>query len=173
MPQRDVLLPWRRVIDNAAIGLEVEGVPRREARRRAGALLEAFGLSGTEHLFPRQLSGGMRQRVSFVRAVVQERPLLLLDEPFGALDAMTREDLQHWLLGIWDAHRWSVLLITHDIREAIRLADRVLVLSPRPGRVVSEVSVTRDIPRDGGFVRDARVPVLEDRVRRALAGEAN
>ncbi|GAA3662443.1 ABC transporter ATP-binding protein [Microbacterium marinilacus] len=169
MPQRDVLLPWRRVIDNAAVGLEVAGVRRAEARRRVSRLLPAFGLEGTERLYPRQLSGGMRQRVSFVRAVVQERPLLLLDEPFGALDAMTREELQRWLLDVWAVHRWSVLLITHDIREAIRLSDRVLVFSPRPGRVVGEVAVPRVIPRGDGFVLRPEVPVIEDRVRRLLA----
>ena len=119
MPQRDVLLPWRTILDNAAIGLEVAGVPRARARERVRDLMEPFGLSGTESLYPRQLSGGMRQRVSFLRTVVQDRPILLLDEPFGALDAITRDELQRWLLGIWAANSWSILLITHDIREAV------------------------------------------------------
>lgn len=168
MPQRDVLLPWRRVIDNAGLGLEVAGLPRRAAREKASALLGPFGLQGSERLYPRQLSGGMRQRVAFLRTVVQGRPVLLLDEPFGALDAITRDDLQRWLLDIWEESRWSVLLITHDIREAIRLADRVLVLAASRGRIAGEVAITRDIPRGEGFVRDARVPAMEDRLHRLL-----
>ncbi|UOR02878.1 ABC transporter ATP-binding protein [Leucobacter allii] len=170
MPQRDVLLPWRRILDNAAIGLEVAGLPRAEARRRAGALFDAFGLAGTEDRFPRQLSGGMRQRVSFLRTVVQQRPVLLLDEPFGALDAITRDELQRWLLGIWESQGWSALFITHDIREAVRMADRVLVLGG--GRIAGEVGVTRDIPRGDGFRADPRVPGLEERVHALLRAAA-
>ncbi|WOF23033.1 ABC transporter ATP-binding protein [Microbacterium betulae] len=169
MPQRDVLLPWRRMLDNTTIGLEVAGLPRREARERAGRLFAPFGLAGTEMLYPRQLSGGMRQRVSFLRTIVQGKPVLLLDEPFGSLDAITRDELQQWLLGMWAESRWSMLLITHDIREAIRMSDRVLVLASSPGRIVGDVAVTRAIPRGDGFVRDPRVPELEDRLRRMLA----
>ncbi|WP_053385408.1 ABC transporter ATP-binding protein [Leucobacter celer] len=169
MPQRDVLLPWRRIADNAGIGLEVAGVPRREARERVARLLHPFGLAGTEQLFPRQLSGGMRQRVSFLRAVVQDRPVLLLDEPFGALDAITRDELQRWLLGVWQADGWSILLITHDIREAVRLADRVLVLPATPGPLAGEVEVSREIPRVRGFLTDPRVPLLEEWLHGLLA----
>lgn len=161
MPQRDVLLPWRRIVDNAGIGLEVAGVRRPEARRRVTGLLAPFGLTGTERLYPRQLSGGMRQRVSFLRTVVQQRPVLLLDEPFGALDAITRDELQRWLLEMWAEHAWSMLLITHDIREAVRLADRVLVLPGTAGPIVGEVQVPRDIDRGDGFFVDPRVPALE------------
>ncbi len=161
MPQRDVLLPWRTILDNAGIGLEVAGVPRAKARERVRALVEQFGLAGTETQYPRQLSGGMRQRVSFLRTVVQERPILLLDEPFGALDAITRDELQRWLLGIWAANSWSILLITHDIREAVRLADRVLVLPSVPGPLIDGVAVSRNIPRTTGFLTDPRVPPLE------------
>ena len=170
MPQRDVLLPWRRVLDNAGIGLEVAGISRRESRERARELLAPFGLAGTEELFPRQLSGGMRQRVSFLRTVVQGKPVLLLDEPFGALDAMTREELQRWLLEIWGQHGWSILIITHDIREAVRLADRALVLGGSPGRIVGEVEITRDIPRGEEFYADRRVPPLEGRLHALLGG---
>lgn len=169
MPQRDVLLPWRNIIDNAGIGLEVAKVPRAEARRRVLELLKPFGLSGTEGLYPRQLSGGMRQRVAFLRTVVQGKPVLLLDEPFGALDAITRDELQRWLLEIWGANGWSVLLITHDIREAIRMSDRVLVLPSRAGPFVGEVQVSRDIPRIDKFITDARVGHLEDELHRLLA----
>lgn len=168
MPQRDVLLPWRRTLGNAAIGLEVAGVRRRDARARVAALLDAFDLAGTERLYPRQLSGGMRQRVSFLRTVVQERPVLLLDEPFGALDAITREELQRWLLRMWGEHRWSILLITHDVREAIRLADRVLVLPQAPGPLTGDVRVSREIPRGDGFVSDPRVPPLETELQQLL-----
>jgi ABC-type nitrate/sulfonate/bicarbonate transport system ATPase subunit len=172
MPQRDVLLPWRRIIDNAGIGLEVARVPRKEARRRVSELFEPFGLDGTERLYPRQLSGGMRQRVSFLRTVVQDRPVLLLDEPFGALDAITRDELQRWLLDIWQANGWSILLITHDIREAIRMSDRVLVLPSSPGPLVGQVSVDRDIPRVEGFITDPNVSHLEEQLH-ALLGKAH
>ena len=161
MPQRDVLLPWRTILDNAGIGLEVAGMSRAEAREQVRPLMEPFGLAGTETQYPRQLSGGMRQRVSFLRTVVQDRPILLLDEPFGALDAITRNELQRWLLGIWARNSWSILLITHDIREAVRLADRVLVLPSVPGPIIDGVEVSRDIPRADGFLTDPRVPPLE------------
>lgn len=169
MPQRDVLLPWRRVIDNAGIGLEVAGLSRSQARSKVTGLLTAFGLGGTERHYPRQLSGGMRQRVSFLRTVVQERPVLLLDEPFGALDAITRDELQQWLLGIWEQHGWSILLVTHDIREALRMADRVLVLPGAPGPPLGEVTVPRTIPRGTGFLGDTRVPPLEEELHALLA----
>lgn len=168
MPQSDALLPWRRAVDNAAIGLEVAGMPRRQARQRASELFAVFGLAGVERRFPRQLSGGMRQRVSFLRAVVQNKPLLLLDEPLGALDAITRDELQQWLLEMWGKQRWSMLLITHDIREAVRLADRVLVLPGAAGPIVGEVRVPRDIDRGEGFLRDARVPLLEAELHELL-----
>jgi ABC-type nitrate/sulfonate/bicarbonate transport system ATPase subunit len=172
MPQRDVLLPWRRILDNAALGVEVSsGVPRAAARARVAPLFEPFGLAGTERLFPRQLSGGMRQRVSFLRTVAQNKPVLLLDEPFGALDAITRDELQRWLLEIWAENGWSILLITHDIREAVRMADRVMVLPRNAGPLADPVHVTRYIPRIDGFLTDPRVPALEEelhaRLRRA------
>ncbi|MDN3311295.1 ABC transporter ATP-binding protein [Microbacterium oryzae] len=170
MPQRDVLLPWRSILDNAGVGLEVAGLRRREARERAARLFAPFGLAGTERMLPRQLSGGMRQRVSFLRTVVQGKRTLLLDEPFGALDAITRDELQRWLIGMWEGSRWSILLITHDIREAMRMSDRVLVLAASPGRVVGEVAVTRDIPRKEGFLRDARVGELEEHIHQLLRG---
>lgn len=169
MPQKDALLPWRRVIDNAALGLTIAGVSQREARRRAEELFPTFGIDGTQRLWPRQLSGGMRQRVALLRTVVQGKPLLLLDEPFGALDAITREQLQRWLLGIWERHHWSMLLITHDIREAVRLSDQVLVLSSKPARIIGGVQVPRDIPRDEQFVLDPRARALEHELLELLA----
>jgi putative hydroxymethylpyrimidine transport system ATP-binding protein len=145
MPQQDLLFPWRTVLDNTTLGLEVAGMPRKAARARAGALFEPFGLAGFERSRPGELSGGMRQRAALLRTVVQDRAVLLLDEPFGALDALTRIDMQAWLEGVRGRFGWTVLLITHDIREAVFLADRVLVLAPRPTSVRREVVV--DLPR--------------------------
>jgi ABC-type nitrate/sulfonate/bicarbonate transport system ATPase subunit len=147
MPQADALLPWRRVLDNATLGLEVRGTARREARERVRPLLPAFGLDGFEDAYPFQLSGGMRQRAALLRTVVQECDVLLLDEPFGALDALTRAEMQQWLESVWAQFRSTVLLVTHDVREAVYLADRVYVLSPRPGRVVAELAVPLPRPR--------------------------
>ena len=147
MPQADALLPWRRVLDNATLGLEVRGTPRREARERVRPLLPTFGLDGFEGAYPFQLSGGMRQRAALLRTVVQECEVLLLDEPFGALDALTRAEMQRWLESIWAQFRWTVVLITHDVREAVYLADRVYVLSPRPGSVVAELAIPLPRPR--------------------------
>ena len=124
MPQKDLLLPWRRVIDNAGLGLEIQGLPKKAARQKAGELFAAFGLEGFERSWPEELSGGMRQRVALLRTVVQHRSVLLLDEPFGALDSLTRTEMQMWLTEVWERYRWTVVLITHDIREAVFLSDR-------------------------------------------------
>jgi ABC-type nitrate/sulfonate/bicarbonate transport system ATPase subunit len=145
MPQRDLLLPWRDALGNAALALECQGVPRAEARRRAIPLFERFGLAEFEQVRPAALSGGMRQRVAFLRTLLQGRPVLLLDEPFGALDAITRTDLREWLAGALADEPRTVLLVTHDVEEAVFLADRICVLSPRPGRVVADFYV--DLPR--------------------------
>ncbi len=147
MPQRDALMPWRRIIDNVTLGLEVYGMARREARERVRPLLPEFGLEGFERYYPSQLSGGMRQRAALLRTIVQNRDMLLLDEPFGALDALTRTRMQHWLSGIWDRHRWTALLVTHDVREAVFLSDRIYVLSERPARVRREIAVPLARPR--------------------------
>jgi NitT/TauT family transport system ATP-binding protein len=155
MPQRDLLLPWRDAVGNAALALEAAGVPRKEARRRAAPLFERLGLGQFERARPYELSGGMRQRVAFLRTLLSGRPLLLLDEPFGALDAITRASMQDWFAGALQAEPRTVLLVTHDVVEALLLADRVVVLSPRPGRVVTELCV--DLPRP--------------RVRRELVGD--
>jgi NitT/TauT family transport system ATP-binding protein len=147
MPQRDALLPWRRILANTTLGLEVQGVSRREARDRVLPLLAQFGLAGFERHYPAQLSGGMRQRAALVRTVVQKREILLLDEPFGALDALTRASMQRWLEEMWERFQWTALLITHDVREAVFLSDRIYVLSARPARVVREVEVPLSRPR--------------------------
>jgi ABC-type nitrate/sulfonate/bicarbonate transport system ATPase subunit len=145
MPQRDLLLPWRNVVDNAILALDVEGVPRAQARAKALKMLPEFGLAGFEQQYPHQLSGGMRQRVALMRSFLFERDLMLLDEPFGALDALTRAMMQRWLLDVWQKYRRTILFITHDVDEAIFLGDRVLVMTARPGSVKLEQVV--DLPR--------------------------
>jgi ABC-type nitrate/sulfonate/bicarbonate transport system ATPase subunit len=148
MPQRDLLLPWRDALANAALALECQGVSRAEARRAAEPLFERFGLAEFEEARPAELSGGMRQRVAFLRTLLPGRPVLLLDEPFGALDSITRTSMQHWLADALAQEPRTVVLVTHDVDEAIFLADRVAVLSPRPGRVVTEIPVELARPRD-------------------------
>jgi ABC-type nitrate/sulfonate/bicarbonate transport system ATPase subunit len=145
MPQRDLLMPWRTVLDNTIIGLEVAGVGRAEARQRAMELFPAFGLSTFERRRPTELSGGMRQRAALLRTFLAGREVILLDEPFGALDSLTRAGMQQWLLEVWEEHRKTILLITHDVDEALFLSDRVYLLSPRPGRV--ELALEVDLPR--------------------------
>jgi NitT/TauT family transport system ATP-binding protein len=147
MPQRDGLLPWRDAIGNAALALECQGAGRADARRRAAPLFERFGLAGFERAAPGELSGGMRQRVAFVRTLLAGRPVLLLDEPFGALDSLTRGQMQEWLARALAAEPRTVVLVTHDVDEALLLADRVAVMSPRPGRIVTELRVEMPRPR--------------------------
>jgi len=147
MPQRDLLLPWRDILGNVVVPLELRGTPALEARRRALELLPLFGLEGFEHAWPATLSGGMRQRAALLRTILGDSRTLLLDEPFGALDALTRREMQDWLLGLWSRLRPTVLFITHDVDEAVYLADRVLVLGPRPARVVRELRIRLPRPR--------------------------
>ncbi|MCC1481161.1 ABC transporter ATP-binding protein [Roseibaca sp. Y0-43] len=147
MPQRDALLPWRRVIDNLTLGLEVQGMTRKAARARVMPHLAEFGLDGFERHYPAELSGGMRQRAALLRTVVQERAVQLLDEPFGALDALTRLQMQRWFEQRWQDARWTTLLITHDVREAVALSDRIYVLSRRPARVIADIPVPLPRPR--------------------------
>ncbi|MCS6940829.1 MAG: ABC transporter ATP-binding protein [Roseiflexus sp.] len=152
MPQRDLLLPWRTVLDNVILPQEVRGVPRAEARARARERLPLFGLAAFADAYPAALSGGMRQRAALLRTVLTERDVLLLDEPFGALDALTRRELQDWLLGLWTQLRQTMLFITHDVEEAVYLSDRVIVLSARPARVVKELAVSLPRPRRQGLI---------------------
>ena len=141
MPQRDLLLPWLSAVDNAALALRIARRPRAQARERAGALFAELGLAGFEHARPQELSGGMRQRVAFLRTLLSDKPVLCLDEPFGALDAITRAEMQSWLAGALEREPRTVVLVTHDVEEAVLLADRVAVMSARPGRVVAELEV--------------------------------
>ncbi|SAI24548.1 ABC transporter ATP-binding protein [Bordetella ansorpii] len=155
MPQRDLLLPWRTVIDNAILAVELEGARRSDARRMALDMLPEFGLAGFESQYPHELSGGMRQRVALMRTFMFKRDLMLLDEPFGALDALTRSMMQRWLLDVWQKHRRTILFITHDVDEALFLGDRVLVMTARPGCVKLEQKVDLPRPRRADIVTSA------------------
>jgi NitT/TauT family transport system ATP-binding protein len=169
MPQRDLLLPWRDALGNAALALESEGVSKREARRRAEPLFARFGLEEFEHARPAALSGGMRQRVAFMRTLLPGRPLLALDEPFAALDAITRADMQQWLADALQHEPRTVLFVTHDVEEAVFLADRVAVLSARPGRVVAELDVPLPRPRERrSAVTDPQLLALREQALEAL-----
>jgi NitT/TauT family transport system ATP-binding protein len=147
MPQSDLLLPWRDALGNAALALECTGTSAKVARRAAAPLFERFGLAEFEDAYPRQLSGGMRQRVAFLRTLLAGRPALLLDEPFGALDSITRASMQEWLTGALAEEPRTLLLVTHDVEEALYLADRVAVMSPRPGRIVAHLGIPFARPR--------------------------
>jgi ABC-type nitrate/sulfonate/bicarbonate transport system ATPase subunit len=163
MFQKDLLFPWRTLLDNAALGLEVS-IGRGAARERARALLSRFGLEGFEEHRPAELSGGMRQRVALLRTLLLERPLLLLDEPFASLDALTRRELQTWLRETWSSGSQAALLVTHDVREAVVLSDRIYVMGPLPGTITGKVDV-----RPGGHEPDAAGrAALEQEVLAAL-----
>ncbi len=159
MPQRDLLLPWSTALDNAGLALRARGVSRAEARATAAPWLERFGLAGFEQTRPAHLSGGMRQRVSFLRTLLAGKPVLALDEPFAALDAITRSEMQGWLSHVLAIEPRTVVLVTHDVEEAVMIADRVVVMSARPGRVVAEIHV--EIPRPRRRVDPAVVELRE------------
>jgi ABC-type nitrate/sulfonate/bicarbonate transport system ATPase subunit len=167
MPQRDLLLPWMSALDNAALALRVARESRATARERARPLFAALGLEGFEGARPRELSGGMRQRVAFLRTLLSGRPVLCLDEPFGALDALTRRDMQEWLARALERESRTVLLVTHDVEEALLLADRVLVMAGRPGRIVAELPVAPARPRRA---TDPELIALRERAMEALRG---
>lgn len=146
--QRATLMPWRTVLDNIALPLEINHVARAESVARANSWVSLMGLDGFAAAYPAQLSGGMLQRVALARALIHEPSMLLLDEPFGSLDALTRERMNGELLRIWDRHRITVVMVTHSITEALFLADRVLVMTPRPGRIRAEFLVPLSRPRE-------------------------
>jgi ABC-type nitrate/sulfonate/bicarbonate transport system ATPase subunit len=169
MPQRDLLLPWRDALGNAALALECAGTGRGRARADAAPLFERFGLAEFERSYPGELSGGMRQRVAFLRTLLAGRPVLLLDEPFAALDSITRGSMQSWLAGALQSEPRTVLLVTHDVEEALFLADRVAVMSPRPGRIVAELDVPFPRPRPRReTVTDPAFARLRERAMEAL-----
>ena len=165
------LLPWRTVLSNVEFGLEIDGVPKDERSARAGQYLELVGLKGFEHYYPHQISGGMQQRVGIARALSKKPDILLMDEPFGAVDAQTREQLQEELLKIWSRTDTTVVFVTHSIDEALYLSDRVVVMQARPGRIKEEVSVDLPRPRWEGDVKaDPRFAQLRSQLRESLRG---
>jgi ABC-type nitrate/sulfonate/bicarbonate transport system ATPase subunit len=165
MPQRDALLPWLNAIDNAGLARRVAGDDRQTARAKARPLFEHFGLDGFEAARVHELSGGMRQRVAFLRTLLSGKPVLCLDEPFGALDAITRGEMQAWLSAALAEQPRTVLFVTHDVEEACVLADRVCVMSPRPGRIVAELAVPLERPRRA---TDPQLVALRERALEAL-----
>lgn len=164
MPQSDVLFPWRTVLDNVVLPLEIQGSGKEEARIQARGLFQKFGLAGYEDHYPFMLSGGMRQRANFLRAYLNNKELLLLDEPFGKLDAMTRLELQKWFIQICEETGQTVIFITHDMDEAIFLSDRIFILSPRPGRIIEEVSVEFTRPRTDDLFTSMKFASLKRRL---------
>ena len=170
MPQRDALLPWATAIDNAALALRIGGSSRSQARERAWPLFKQLGLSGFELVRPNELSGGMRQRVAFVRTLMAGKPVLLLDEPFASLDAITRAEMQAWLARILDRDAHTVLMVSHDIEEALYLSDSVVVMGPRPGRIIDTVQVPRPRAADrAAAVTAPEFTVLKQHALRVLA----
>jgi putative hydroxymethylpyrimidine transport system ATP-binding protein len=157
MPQQDLLLPWRTIVENAALPLEIKGIKKHEAHRQVLELLDEFGLKGVENSFPSALSGGMRQRVSFLRTILGGSHVLLLDEPFSAVDAITRMTLQEWLLAQWQKRKETILFITHDVNEALFLSDRIFIFTETPTSKLEEVKVPLERPR---VLKDLNLPAV-------------
>ncbi|MFZ0387661.1 MAG: ABC transporter ATP-binding protein [Solirubrobacteraceae bacterium] len=155
MFQKDLLLPWLKVGENVALGLRVGGTSQGEARGQALAILEQYGLAEFVDAYPFQLSGGMRQRAALMRTLLMGRGVILLDEPFGGLDALTKLSMQQWLISLWERDRHTVLFITHDVNEAVFLSDRVIALSPRPARIVLDADINIPRPRTEATFEDA------------------
>ncbi|MDH4208707.1 MAG: ABC transporter ATP-binding protein [Anaerolineae bacterium] len=168
MLQKDLLLPWRKVLDNVILGLEISGEDSEEARREARQMLPLFGLEGFENNYPSTLSGGMRQRAALLRTFLCRKKAMLLDEPFGALDALTRRQLQQWLLEVWSRFGQTIIFVTHDVDEAIYLADRVYVMTPRPGRMRLELDVPLERPRYKEMLTSREFGVLKGQLLSAL-----
>jgi len=168
MLQEDLLLPWRTLIDNLILPLEIQGVSRQVALEKARQLLLDFGLLAFENAYPATLSGGMRQRAAFLRTYLSGKPVLLLDEPFSRLDALTRSELQQWLLGKWENLSCSILLVTHDIEEAVLLSDRVLVLSERPAKIKLKLAIELPRPRPGDVRRERLFINYAQEIRESL-----
>lgn len=170
MPQRDLLLPWRSVLDNLILGPEIMGRDLAQARQEALDLLPLFGLEGFEHSYPGTLSGGMRQRAAMLRTFLCKRDVILLDEPFGALDALTRRRMRSWLLQVWERFRQTVLFVTHDVDEAIFVSDRIHVLSARPGRLVRALDVELPRPRSEELIAEPQFAAYRRELLAALEG---
>jgi ABC-type nitrate/sulfonate/bicarbonate transport system ATPase subunit len=173
MLQKDLLLPWRNVLDNVILGMEIQGVPLGEARERALPLLRRYGLSGFEYAYPNALSGGMRQRAALLRTLLFDTDVILLDEPFGALDAQTKLHMQEWLLGLWADFGKTVVFVTHDIEEAIYLSDEVHVMATRPGRIVESITVPIARPRQRHVTLTPEFIAIKERCLELLMADHN
>ncbi|MBO0752928.1 MAG: ABC transporter ATP-binding protein, partial [Bradyrhizobiaceae bacterium] len=172
MLQKDLLLAWRTVLDNVILGMEIQGQPRRDARRRALPLLQKYGLAGFEHLYPSVLSGGMRQRAALLRTLLIDTDVILLDEPFGALDAQTRTQMHEWLMQLWSDFRKTVVFVTHDVDEAIYLSDEIHVMATRPGRVLEAIRVDLPRPRPRNVVLSPAFVAVKERCLTLLSSSA-
>ncbi len=166
--QKANLMPWRTVLENIALPLELSGVANDEVARHSNELIELVGLNGFANAYPRSLSGGMEQRVAIARALIHNPSILLLDEPFGSLDALTRERMAVELTRIWSAQKITVVMVTHSIQEAVFLSDRVFVMTERPGRIADEITVNLDRPRDMSLLQEERFAEIAGRVRQAI-----
>ncbi|MEK3934888.1 ABC transporter ATP-binding protein [Sporosarcina sp. FSL W7-1349] len=171
MPQQDLLLPWRTIIENASLPLELAGMKKRAAREWVLPLLDQFGLGGTGDKYPAELSGGMKQRVAFLRAVLSGSPLLLLDEPFSALDAITRLAMQEWLLRQWEMQQSTILFITHDVEEALFLSDRIFMLQNQPVTSLEEIVVPLSRPRTRKNLHEPAILALKEQLLEKLKTE--
>ncbi|MDX2272273.1 MAG: ABC transporter ATP-binding protein [Cyanobacteriota bacterium] len=172
MLQKDLLLPWRSILGNVILGMEVSGIPKSQSVPKAMDLMQRYGLGDFAHCRPTQLSGGMRQRAALIRTLLYDRDVVLLDEPFGALDAQTRVTMQAWLLRVWQEMNKTILFVTHDIDEAIFLSDRIVVMSARPGRVKTVLEVALPRPRDRHVFTDREFVRLKGYLLDLLAEES-
>lgn len=171
MPQRDTLFPWRTVEKNAVLGAEILGVPLNVAFQKASELYDLFGLSGFEKAWPRELSGGMRQRLALLRTFLIPRDTILLDEPFGSLDALTRYEMQQWIQQIWDQDQRTIILVTHDVEEAVLLSDTIYILSERPGSIVQRVEVNLERPRKKKVIHSVEFAQVKSEIFQILSSE--
>jgi ABC-type nitrate/sulfonate/bicarbonate transport system ATPase subunit len=168
MLQKDLLLPWRTVVDNVILGMEIQGKPLREARERALPLLRKYGLSGFEYLYPNSLSGGMRQRAALLRTLLFDTDAILLDEPFGALDAQTKAHMQEWLMKLWSDFQKTVVFVTHDVEEAIFLSDEIHVMGTRPGRILERIPIPLPRPRERSVTLSPEFVAIKERCLKLL-----
>src|SRR5215468_5982642 len=172
MLQKDLLLPWRTVLDNTILGMEIQGVPLRQARARALPLLRRYGLSGFEYLYPNSLSGGMRQRAALLRTLLFDTDVILLDEPFGALDAQTKAHMQEWLMQLWSDFQKTVMFVTHDVEEAIFLSDEIHVMGTRPGRILESIPIPLPRPRERSVTLSPEFVAIKERCLNLLTAAA-
>ena len=168
MQQKDLLLPWRTVLDNVILGLEIQGIPKKESRKIAMEQMEKFGLLGFENKYPFTLSGGMKQRAAFLRTILMDRPILLLDEPFSALDALNRMQMQEWVIKLFDGLDKTVIFVTHDIDEAIFLSDRIYVMSSSPGEFIAIENIKLTRPRSREIMFSSDVLSIKNRLLNQL-----